>query len=206
MLPSDPDHHGITPLYGDGSRLRAIGGEGHDPLLFTGVSVLSREALDRIAPGPRSLVEDLWRPILASGRERIGILRHEGSAFDLGTPSDVLAASLSAVETRRDFDAAEGVFNRRTKVLAVDPSIVPSGVERSVIGRVRIADDARIADSVLLDGAEIGAGCVVSHSLVGPVRVEPAERVDGMFLWPEDGNVRRVSLHDSPQRGDPAVK
>jgi mannose-1-phosphate guanylyltransferase len=206
LVTASPDPRRFTPLYADGSRLCAIGGEGHDPLFFTGASLLSREALDRVSRGRRSLVEDLWRPILAARQERIGILRHEGSAFDLGTSFDVLTASLSAVETRGEFDAAEGVFNRRTKVLAVDPSIVPSRAERSVIGRVRIADDSRISDSVLLDGAEIGAGCAVSRCLVGPVRVGPAERVDGMFLWPEDGRVRRMSLQDSSQRRDPAVK
>jgi mannose-1-phosphate guanylyltransferase len=208
LVTASPDPRRFTPLYAEGgSRLSAIGGTGHDPLLFTGVSLLSRRALDRIAPGPRSLVEDLWRPLLAEGRERIGIARLEGSAFDLGSPADVLAASLSAVETRCDFDSSEGVFDRRTKVLAADTGVVPVGADRCVIGRARIAGDARIADSVLLDGAEVGSGCVVTRSLIGPVRLEPGERVDRMFLWPAvDGSVRRMSLHDSSQRGDPAVK
>jgi len=206
LVTGSPDPRRFTPLHAEGSRVSAIGGEGPDPLLFTGVSLLSRRAIDRIAPGHRSLVEDLWRPVLAEGRERIGIVRLEGSAFDLGSPADVLAASLSAVETRRDFDPSEGIFDRRAKVLAADADIVPMGAERSVIGRVKIADDARIADAVLFDGADVGSGCAVTRSLIGPVRLEPGERIDRMFLWPDEGRVHRMSLHDSSQRGDPAVK
>lgn len=205
VVPS-PDPRRFTPLHADGSRLTAIGGEGKRPLLFTGVSILSREAIDRIGAGPRSLVEDLWRPILREGRSRIGVVFHEGGARDLGTPSDVVAASIEAVETRDVFDLSEGFFDRVAKVLAADPEAVPAAVRRCVIGRARIAPDAEITDSVIADGAEIGRGARVAGSLVGPVRVDPGERVDRMFCWPDDGGAARIPLHDSSQRGDPALK
>jgi len=209
VVPS-PDPRRFTPLYVEGSRLTAIGSNGggsaERPLLFTGVSILSREAVGRIGAGPRGLVEDLWRPILEEGRGRIGVVFHPGGARDLGTPSDVVAASVDAVETRDVFDLSEGFFDRVSKVLAADPETVAAAARRCVIGRARIAPDAEIADSVISDGAEIGSGARVTRSLVGPVRVAPGERVDRMFLWPDGGGTARIPLHDSSQRGDPALK
>ncbi|HET7452416.1 MAG TPA: NDP-sugar synthase, partial [Thermoanaerobaculia bacterium] len=190
----------------DGSRRDLIGGPGDRPLLFTGVSILSPSAIRRIPPGHRSLVDDLWRPLLEQGRERVGVVFHGGSFFDLGTPGDVLAASLSALDSRGEFDPAEGVFDREAKVLALDPAGVPAGVERSVVGRARIAPDARVERSVLGDGAEVGARGSVCDSFVGPVRIEPGESVGGMLLWPGEIGMIRIPLHDSSQRRDPAVK
>ena len=195
------------PLEAEGSRLIRIGGgSGEHPLLFTGVSILAPRAIERIPPGTRSLVDDLWLPLLAEGRERIGVVFHEGTFFDLGTPADVVSASMAALESGRDFDPAEGFFDRRAKVLAADPEAVSSGVERSVVGRARVAAGARSESSVLLDGADLREGSTVTGSLVGPVRVEPGEIVDGMFLWPGETGVVRMPLHDSSQRRAPAVK
>ena len=214
LVVPNPDPRRFTPLHADGSRLVSIGGSGgiadgkggDSPLLFTGVSILSREAIGRIGPGPRSMVEDLWRPLLEEGRSRIGVVFHEGSARDLGTPADVLAASIEAVDTRDVFDLAEGLFDRSTKVLASDPEGVPPASRRCVIGRARIAADAELFDSVIADGAEIGPGARITRSLIGPMRVGPGERVDGMFCWPDDGGAARIPLHDSSQRRDPALK
>ena len=210
VIPS-PDPRRFTPLFADGSRLIAIGGiagaeVAGPPLLYTGVSVLAREAIERIPSGPRSLVEDLWRPILEEGSSRIGVVFHEGNAHDLGTPEDVLAASMAAIETRRDFDAAEGFFDGVAKVLAADPEIVPGNARRCVIGRARIAPDAFLSDSVVFDGADIGAGARITRSLVGPVPVDPGTEVDAMFCWRDGGRTARIPLHDSSQRGAPALK
>jgi NDP-sugar pyrophosphorylase family protein len=210
LVTANPDPRRFTPLHAEGTCLVRIGGEAgggaaEAPLLFTGVSILSPGAIGRIPTGTRSLVEDLWLPLLAEGRERIGVRFHEGRFFDLGTPADFLAASLAALESGRDFDAAEGFFDRGAKVLALDPAAVATGVSRSVVGRARIAADARVEGSVLLDSAEIGAGSSVTGSLVGPVAVS-GETVDGMFLWPGDLGVTRIPLHDASQRRAPAVK
>lgn len=206
LVTANPDPRRFTPLHADGSRLVSIGGDVTGrPLLFTGVSILAPRAIARIPSGTRSLVDDLWLPLLAEGRERVGLVFHEGSFFDLGTPADVVAASLSALESRRDFDPAEGFFDRGAKVLAADPEAVPEGVTRSVVGRARIAADARVDGSVLFDGAEIGPESSVTGSLVGPVHVGSGETVEGMFLWPGEIGVIRIPLHDASQRRAPAV-
>lgn len=209
VVPS-PDPRRFTPLYADGSRLISIGGAARGgaerPLLFTGVSILAPEAIGRIGSGPRSLVEDLWRPLLEEGRSRIGVVFHEGRARDLGTPADVVAASLEAIDTRDVFDPPEGFFDRVTKVLASDPEVVPAAARRCVIGLARIAGDAEISDSVIADGAEIGAGARITRSLIGPVRVDAGERLDDLFCWSDDGGTARIPLHDSSQRRDPALK
>ena len=205
LVAPNPDPNRFTPLHADGSALARIGGDGSEPLIFTGVSLLSRSALDRIPAGPCGLVEALWRPVLAEGRERIGIVFDGIRPFDLGTPGDVLAASMAAIETRRDFDPQEGVFDPRAKVLALDPAIVPRGAQRSVFGRASVSPGARVERSVILHGADLRGEAEVSDSLVGAVSLAGDERVEKMFLWPADGGVARISLHDTSQRGFPAV-
>jgi len=207
LVTGNPEPGRFTPLEAEGSRLVRIGGDaGERPLLFTGVSILAPRAIERIPGGTRSLVDDLWLPLLAEGRERIGVAFHEGSFFDLGTPADVVAASMAALESGRDFDPAEGFLDGRAKVLSPEPGALSAGISRSVVGRARVARGARVEGSVILDGADLGEGSAVAGSLVGPVRVEPGDTVDGMFLWPGETGVVRIPLHDSSQRRAPAVK
>jgi NDP-sugar pyrophosphorylase family protein len=199
---SDPSR--FTPLFAEGDRLVAIGGEGREPLLFTGVSIHSPRALSRIGPGLRSLVDDLWRPLLARG-EPIRVARHRGEFFDLGTPEELLAASMRTVESREDFEPREGFFDGNQQVLSKEPA--PGGVlRRCILGRVRLGRDSRLENCVLWDGAQVEEGAVVTRCLVGPVRLPSGLEFRDAFLWPgTGGGIREIPLHDSHRRS-PAVK
>ena len=203
LVVPNPDPRRFTPLFAEGGRLARIGGEGRDPLLFTGVSIHSSRVLSGIEPGFRSLVDEVWRPLLEQG-EAIRVALHRGDFSDMGTPADLLAASLRALETREDFEPREGFFDRKNQVLWCEPE--PAGaLRRCAVGRARISAGARLDACVVWDGAEIGRA-ELSECLVGPVRLPDGGTFRSVFLWPEaGGGIREIAIHDSHRRS-PTVK
>ncbi|MGH9440993.1 MAG: nucleotidyltransferase family protein [Thermoanaerobaculia bacterium] len=204
LVVPNPDPSRFTALFADGDRLAAIGGPGAEPLLFTGVSIHSPRVLPRIGPGFRSLVDDLWRPLLEAN-ETIRVVRHAGAFSDLGTPGDLLAASLREIELREEFEPREGFFDRQKKVLAADPA-PPGLLERCVVGRARLDASARLDRCVVWDGADVGPGAAASRCVLGPVRLPAGREFRDSLLWPgPGGEVREIPFHGAHRRS-PAVK
>ena len=153
------------------------------PLLYTGVCVLSPKLLRRIPEGPAALVADLWAPLLRETHNEIGWLLHHGPFEDLGRPSDFLRASLEALDRGGAFPEGGGTFDPGGRVLSPSRS-GNFDAARSVLGRARIGAGATIADSVVWDGVEIGAGAGIRGCLAAGGRVLPGARHEGVLLWP----------------------
>jgi NDP-sugar pyrophosphorylase family protein len=206
LVVPNPEPRRFTPLSISEGRLSGIGGMPAEPYLFTGVSVVSPQLLAGIPSGFASLVDALWRPMISRG-EPIAAVRHDGDFSDLGSPADFLSASLRALETRHDFEPAEGFFDVANQVLAADPGKPSRGIWRSVLGGVEIGELAEIRESVLWNGARVEAGSAVSRCLVGPVRIERGVRFENSFLWPSvDGReILSFPIHGVHLRS-PAVK
>jgi mannose-1-phosphate guanylyltransferase len=210
LVAPNPDPGRFTPLSIGEGRLLSVGGDVPDPHLFTGISIVSPRALRRIPPGERSLVPDLWRPILSEGKEEIAVEVHSGSFFDLGTPSDFLAATLCALETRTNFEPSEGLFDRERRALCRAP--LPPGAElvRGVAGRARFGPGARVRESVVWDGADLSDAGELDRCVVGPVVLPAGRRYADAFLWPgPGGEVRQFPLCGplhGRHLGSPAVK
>lgn len=206
LAAANPDPLRFTPLGVREGRLLSVGEPVEDPFLFTGVSLISPRALRRILPGPRSLVADLWGPILAEGREPIAVAVHAGDFFDLGTPDDFLAASLRALKTRTNFDPAEGFFDRQRESLCREP--LPPGRDflASIAGRMRLGERTHVRESLLLDGADLDGVERVERCFVGPVALPGGSRYFDSLLWPGNaGKLLELPLHGR-HRLSPAVK
>jgi mannose-1-phosphate guanylyltransferase len=101
--------------------------------------------------------------------------------IDLGTPQTYLQAHFDILEGRVAWEppyAAPFVADGA----AVDPRAHLG--RRVVVGaRARVAPEARVEDSVLHPGAEVGEGASVVGSIVGPnARVGPGAVVEGSVL------------------------
>ena len=179
----NPDRY--TPLQAEGDRITGFGMPVEKPLLYTGVCVLSPKLLRRIPSGPAALVADLWALLLRETDNEIGWLLHHGPFEDLGRPGDFLRASLEALDRGGAFPDGGGSFDPGRRVLSYERSW-PFDVSRSVLGRARIGAGARIADSVVWDGVEIGAGAVIRGCLAAGGRVLPGASHSGVLLWPGD--------------------
>lgn len=200
----EPDRY--TPLQSEGDRITGFGRENTDgrsrpPLLYTGVCVLASRLLDRIAPGERSLVADLWNPLLAEGREEIGWVRHHGAFADLGTPRDFLRASLEALASGGPFPAGAGTFDAASRVLLPRGAAI-SGVSDSVLGAVVLGSGARVVSSTVWDGVAIGDGARLTGCVAARGRIPAGAEWSDALLWADsaDDPVTALSF-DGPAHG-----
>lgn len=190
LVTENPEPARFTPLTSDGDSIVAFGRESAWPLLYTGVCVLSPRLLRRIPAGERSLVTDLWQPLLDEGRETIGWLLHDRPFSDLGTPRDFLRATRQALTRGGPFAPEAGRFDAPTRVLSLERSKGYEAVS-SVIGRASIGRGARLIESAIWDGAEIGAGSGLRGCIAAGGRVPAGDHRDALLWGPagEDAGI-----------------
>jgi NDP-sugar pyrophosphorylase family protein len=171
----------FTPLASEGDRVTAFGRMSPWPLVYTGVCALSPRVLARIPEGERSLVDDLWQPMLDSGEE-IGWLLHDGPFSDLGTPRDFLRATRQALTRGGPFSPESGEFDAPTRVLS---RVRTRGLEcvSSVLGSVTVGKGSRLIETVVWDGAEVGAGAELKGCIVAGGRVPAGAHFRDSLLW-----------------------
>jgi mannose-1-phosphate guanylyltransferase len=176
----------FTPLGAQRDRIVSFGVESAWPLLYTGVCALSPRLLLRIAAGERSLVRDLWQPLLDEGREEIGWLLHEGPFSDLGTPRDFLRATRQALTRGGPFAKEAGRFDAASRVLTLERSKGFEAVS-SVIARASIGRGARLIESTVWDGVEVGAGAELRGCIAAAGRIPAGTSHRDALLWGRAG-------------------
>lgn len=176
----------FTPLGGERDRIVSFGVEAAWPLLYTGVCVLAPRLLGRIAAGERSLVRDLWQPLLDEGREEIGWLLHEGPFSDLGTPRDFLRATRQALTRGGPFPPEAGRFDAASRVLTLERSKGFEAVS-TVIGRASIGRGARLIESAVWDGVEVGPGAELRGCIAAGGRIPAGASHRDALLWGSTG-------------------
>lgn len=170
----DPSPYGVAAL-GPGDRIQRFvekppRASAPSRWINAGVSVWRRDLLDRVPAGrPVSWEQEIVPGLLGEG---VFGYRMHGYWEDAGTPERILNAQ------RLLFDSGRG-----------GPGTMPSGAsgqgpvfagvgvraERAVLGpyvhladRVVVGEGARVADSILMDGATVGPSAVVVGSILGP--------------------------------------
>jgi mannose-1-phosphate guanylyltransferase len=138
------------------------------PLLYPGVMLVSREALDRLPTGPGDTPECLWGPAMTE--DRLGGVLVPGHWREIGTPADYLGAVRARIN-------GEVVVHPTAEV---HPS---ARVRSAVIGRgSRVDAGAVIRDSVIAEGAMVRSGAHVLRSvLLGQTTVDIGDRVVDEF-------------------------
>lgn len=132
---------------------------GEIPLLYPGVMLVSREALETLEVAPSGVASALWFP--AQEQRRLGGVLVSGHWREVGTPSDYLDATIATLGDRNDISPCA----------RVDQNAV---LNRALVGtRVEIGADVVVGQSIISHGAKIGAGARVLRSVVlGDVRIE----------------------------------
>ncbi len=174
----DPRRWSRVRLRGDGNVDRILPpgepGPGEEPLLYPGVMLIDRAALERLAVEPSGVADALWWPSMAAGR--LGGARVSGRWAEVGTPSDYLAAALAQLDggVAVGASARVAVNARLEQAFVADGSAVDAGaiVRRSVVaGGARVGADAEVEDSVLLGAVIVPPGTRVA----GEVRAGPMD-------------------------------
>ncbi len=166
----DPRAYGCVPTDADG-RVTAFLEKMPDPVtnrVNAGCYVFRRSVLDGIPPGRRVSVERETFPGLVDAGAVV--LGHHDQAYwiDVGTPAAYLRGSRDLVRGVLASTALPGPTGERLVLpgatIAAD-AVVAGG---STVGhRAVVGAGAVVEGSVLLDGAEVGAGSTVRDSAVG---------------------------------------
>ncbi len=185
----DPSAYGLVRRNPDCSVREFVEKPGPDQvdtnLINAGAYILERDVVGEMAPaGTNISIEREVFPALV-GR---GLFGYEARGYwlDIGTPArylqatfDILEGSVATEVGRRLGEAGKELADdTEVKGRVVPPalvgarSVIADGAvvgARAVLGReVSIGEEARIEDSVVLDGARVGAHSTVSGSIIGP--------------------------------------
>lgn len=156
-----------TPVLVEKDRVTRIGAHGPSDAagtahLFTGVHVLSPEALDLLPPGESGIIETVYRPLLDRGAP-ISAFRTDAAWLDLGDPAGYLEANL----------ALAGGAPRLVSRFSPPAPVAPSAR----------TEQATLVDSIVGDGARVEAGAHLTRCVVWPgARVEPGERLHRVIV------------------------
>jgi mannose-1-phosphate guanylyltransferase len=200
----DPTNYGLARLNDDNSIKEFVEKPSADQidtnLISAGAYVLERSVVDLIEPGRNVSIErEIWPQLVGKGG-----YGYPSDAYwlDIGTPERYLQGTFDIIEGNVQTDVLErlgaGYMSVADDVVATGRIVPPAVVERGcqigahshvgslvVLGeRVLVGEGARIERSVVMQGAEIGAGCVLTDCVVAAgVRVGERSVVsDGAVL------------------------
>jgi mannose-1-phosphate guanylyltransferase len=169
LLPHLDPERWSRVLVGGGGLVTAImepgtPGVGEVPLLYPGVMVVSREALNSLPVEPGELGDRLWQPALEEGL--LGGVVVSGHWREVGTPADYLAVAMSQLGDRSLVHPSATVSNS-------------SGLDRAYAGRGACVEaSAVVTESVVTEGAVVRSGARVERCvLMGPVEIVACERI-----------------------------
>lgn len=177
LLPHlDPEKWSRVHLDASGHvcEIRAAGrpAPGEVPLLYPGVMLVSRGALNSLECRPSGISTTLWRQALLEGK--MGGVVLSGHWREIGTPAEYLEAVLSQT-AGRVFCHASALIERHTEM------------KNCFVGRdCKIPNTCQIENSALSHGVELGEGAVIRRSvLLGPIQVPSGKTLEDVVLTPE---------------------
>jgi NDP-sugar pyrophosphorylase family protein len=167
--PPQGDH--FTPVYLHDGLITGFGKGTGQALMFSGTHLISSRIFDYLPDKDFSgIVDEVYQPLLDSGRERIAGVVDEGLFFDAGTPRRYTTASRALLEaTIRGHIAPAPGTHVGGDSLIDDTATVGGTMTRSIAGR-RSVVEGELCDSVVWDDCRIAPGvvldsCVIAHGV-----------------------------------------
>lgn len=167
-----------------------------------GVLVARRDLLDELEERPHGLEDEALPRLLGRGGKQLPlrVVALDGVVEDLGTPPAFVRSHVEALhcaervdEIRRTVEVVEGTKGRlfwdgerRVAWLRSpeDLSLPEVSVQECFLGRgTRLMEGVELSRSVVLDGAWVGEGAVITDCLIGPgSQVEAGARLRGQCV------------------------
>lgn len=193
MLRHPPEGDRFTAVWNDSGLITGFGQGTGEALMFSGAHCISPRIFNYLPDKAFSgIVDEVYMPVLADGREKIAAVVDDGLWFDIGTPQRYLGAAKRLIELmateqlqvpRRSRLHGDSVIHNTS---SAHGTITRSSIgERTTVsGEVRdsyIWDDCFIAGSVVLER------CIVGH---GVEITRPMELRDALITV-DDGQIPR---------------
>src|SRR5882672_11213650 len=94
-----PQGDRFTPVYFDHGRITGFGHGTGEALMFSGTHLISNRIFDHLPDKDFSgIVDEVYQPLIDSGRERIAGVVEDGLWFDIGTPRRYMTASRTLLD------------------------------------------------------------------------------------------------------------
>jgi NDP-sugar pyrophosphorylase family protein len=167
--PPRGDH--FTPVYFDDGIVTGFSAGTGKALMFSGTHLISRRIFDYLPDKDFSgIVDEVYQPLIHSGRESIAGVVDDGLWFDIGTPRRYLDASRTLLEltVRGQLPAARGM--RVAGDSLIDETASVRGAMTQSIAGARSVIEGTLRDTVVWDDCRIATGvvlesCVVAHGV-----------------------------------------
>lgn len=186
-----PEGDRFTPVFFEDGLVTGFGKGTGEPLMFSGSHLISARIFEHLPDKDFSgIVDEVYQPVLDSGRETIAGVVDDGLWFDIGTPQRYLTASQALLATIVRGDVAPPADSRVRGDSLVDQSARATGtLVRSCIGarslvRGELHDTAVWNDCAIAPGARLER-CIVAHG----VEIADAVRYNDALICRDDPSI-----------------
>jgi NDP-sugar pyrophosphorylase family protein len=192
-----PQGDRFTPVYFDDGRITGFGSGTGEALMFSGTHLISNRIFDHLPDKDFSgIVDEVYQPLIDSGREQIAGVVDDGLWFDIGTPQRYMTASRTLLDLMVRGEVTAPAGTRMTgDSLAHDTATVTGTMSRSIAGERSVLEgsltdtvvwnDCRIASGVTLDG------CIVAHG----VEITAPIELHNVLICRDDPAIPREGEH-----------
>jgi mannose-1-phosphate guanylyltransferase len=161
----------FTPVYFEDGAITGFGKGTGEPLMFSGTHLISNRIFNYLPDKDFSgIVDEVYQPLIDSGRERIAGVVDDGLWFDIGTPHRYMTASRTLLDLmlRDELPLPSG-----TRIdgdsLVHNTAKISGTISRSITGERSVIEGALI-DTVIWDDCRIAPGakldsCIVAHGV-----------------------------------------
>jgi NDP-sugar pyrophosphorylase family protein len=192
-----PEGDRFTPVYFDDGTITGFGTGTGEALMFSGTHLISNRIFGYLPDKDFSgIVDEVYQPLIDSGRERIAGVIDDGLWFDIGTPQRYIKASRTLLDRMVRGQLANPSETRITgNSLIHDTAQVSGMVSRSIVGE-RSAIEGAIIDTVVWDDCRIARGakldgCIVAHG----VEIASGIELRNVLICRDDSRISRDGEH-----------
>ena len=193
--PPEGDH--FTPVYFDDGRITGFGKGTGQALMFSGTHLISSRIFDYLPDKDFSgIVDEVYQPLIDSGRETIAGVVDDGLWFDIGTPQRYMTASATLLEVivRGQLAAPNGTRVAGDSLIH-DTARNNGAMMRSIAGE-RSVIEGTLHDSVVWDDCRIAPGVVLNSCIVAHgVEIAAPVELRNLLICRDDPAIPREGDH-----------
>src|SRR5438270_11645695 len=150
-----PEGDRFTPVYFDDGAVAGFGKGTGDALMFSGTHLISNRIFNYLPDKDFSgIVDEVYQPLIDSGRERIAGVVDDGVWFDIGTPQRYMVASRTLLDLIVRGQLAPSETRIMGDSLVHDTAIVTGTMSCSIAGE-RSVIEGTLTDTVVWDHCRI---------------------------------------------------